>query len=212
MKLETYAVLDELGIPRAATVEIPADLNVPVELPFGFPVVVKILSAEILHKSDVGGVLININNESELHRAIQHVNEQVRLFAPAVTVNRIAIQPMYAGVGEVLIGYRRDPKVGPIIMVAAGGELAEIYRDRSLRIAPVNSATAQEMIDEVRSLSLLKGFRSRPSGDIAALLEAIVAFSQLAQRADVAEAEINPLLVRAQSEGVVAVDALAWIG
>ncbi len=93
-------------------------------------------------------------------------------------------------------------------MVAAGGVLTEIERDRSLRLAPVDLATAHEMIAEVRGLIALAGYRGRPEGDLDALAQAIVALSQLADDAAVAEAEINPLIVRPAGEGVVAVDAL----
>ena len=94
-------------------------------------------------------------------------------------------------------------------MLAAGGVLAEIYRDRTLRLAPVDLATAQEMIGEVRGLAALAGYRNRPAGDLDALARAIVALSQLAALQEpVAEAEINPLIVRPQGQGVIAVDAL----
>ena len=96
--------------------------------------------------------------------------------------------------------------VGPLVMVAAGGILTEIYRDRSLRLAPVDLATAKEMIDEVRGFAALKGFRGRPKGDLDALADAIVAMSRLSEKLAIVEAEINPLIVR--TDGVVAVDAL----
>ncbi len=110
----------------------------------------------------------------------------------------------------MLIGYRVDPDVGPLVMVAAGGVLAEIYRDRSLRLAPVDLATAHEMIGEVAALKALAGYRGKPPGDLDALANALVALSQLAvmDGPAVAEAEVNPLMVRAKGQGVVAVDAL----
>jgi hypothetical protein len=125
-------------------------------------------------------------------------------------MDRVLVQPMLTGLGEVLIGYRRDRDVGPIVMVAAGGILTEIYRDRSLRLAPVDLKTAHEMIGEVRGLAPLSGYRGRPAGDLAALAQAIVALSRLATLDGpvVLEAEVNPLLVRPAPLGVVAVDAL----
>ena len=89
---------------------------------------------------------------------------------------------MMPGLGEALVGYRVDRDVGPLVMVAAGGVLTEIYRDRSLRLAPVDLATAQEMIGEVRGLKALTGYRGKPAGDLDALAQAIVALSQLAAR------------------------------
>ena len=108
---------------------------------------------------------------------------------------------MISGLGEVLVGYRVDRDVGPLVMAAAGGVLAEIARDRSLRLAPVDLDTAREMIAEVRGLVPLAGYRGKPKGDLDALAQAIVALSQLAHDADVAEAEINPLIVRPAGHG-----------
>ena len=108
----------------------------------------------------------------------------------------------------MLVGYRVDRDVGPLIMVAAGGVLTEIERDRSLRLAPVDLAGAREMIAEVRGLVALAGYRGKPKGDLEALAQAIVALSRLADDASIAEAEINPLIVRQAGEGVIAVDAL----
>jgi len=108
----------------------------------------------------------------------------------------------------VLIGYRVDPDVGPLIMVAMGGVFTEIYRDRSLRLAPVDLAAAHEMITEVRGLTTLKGFRGKPKGDLDALAHAIVALSRLTEDPNVLDAEINPLIVCAAGDGVVTVDAV----
>jgi succinyl-CoA synthetase beta subunit len=117
---------------------------------------------------------------------------------------------MIYGLGEVLVGYRVDPDVGPLVMVAAGGIFTEIYRDRSLRLAPVDLATARGMIAELRGLAPLAGYRGKPKGDLDALARAITTLSQLAvaENPNVLEAEINPLIVRPAGQGVVAVDAL----
>jgi acyl-CoA synthetase (NDP forming) len=123
-------------------------------------------------------------------------------------LRRVLVQPMIAGIGEVLIGYRVDPDVGPLVLVAAGGIHTEIYRDRSLRLAPVDLEIACEMIAEVRALKLLAGYRGKSAGDIAALAQALAALSQLAAEPAVIEAEVNPLIVRQRGEGVVAVDAV----
>jgi acyl-CoA synthetase (NDP forming) len=161
------------------------------------------LSAAITHKSDVGGVALNIVHERRLLLAVKAIVQATR-------ANRLLVQPMVPGVGEVLIGYRHDADVGPMVMLAAGGTLAELHRDRSLRLAPVDLAEAKTMITEVASLKSLAGYRGRPAGDLDAVAAALVALSQLALRPGpkVAEAEINPLIVRKKGEGVVAVDAL----
>ena len=127
---------------------------------------------------------------------------------PGKVVTRVLVQPMVFGLGEVLLGYRVDRDAGPLVMLAAGGVLAEIARDRSLRLAPVDLAAAHEMIADVRAFVALSGYRGRRKGDLEALAQAIVALSRLADDAGVAEAEINPLIVCSAGEGVVAVDAL----
>jgi succinyl-CoA synthetase beta subunit len=125
-----------------------------------------------------------------------------------ITPDRVLVAPMAAGVGEALIGYRVDREAGPLTVLAAGGVHTEIYRDRSLRLAPVDLATAQKMIAEVKAFATLQGFRGKPAGDLDALAKAIMALSRLALQNDpaIAEAEVNPLIVR--QDGVVAVDAL----
>jgi acyl-CoA synthetase (NDP forming) len=117
---------------------------------------------------------------------------------------------MAKGLSEVLVGYRVDPQVGPIVMLASGGMLTEIDRDRSIRLAPVDLKTARAMIGEVKALRALAGYRGRESGDLDALADAVVKLSMLAAipAPAIFEAEINPLLVMKGGEGVVAVDAL----
>jgi acyl-CoA synthetase (NDP forming) len=205
-ELEAYALLDRLGVPRAPAIALPANVPPGTVLPFPYPVVVKALSSAIAHKSDVGGVMLNLRDHMELTLAVRDV-------AQATGVDRVLVQPMMKGLGEVLIGYRVDADVGPMVMLAAGGILAEIHRDRSLRLAPVDLLTAQEMIGEVKALQAFAGFRGRPAGDLDALALALVALSQLAvvDGPAVAEAEVNPLIVRPKGQGVVAVDALVQL-
>jgi acyl-CoA synthetase (NDP forming) len=207
-ELASGALLDRLGIARAPAVALDANVAQPPCLPFPYPVAVKILSAQITHKTDVGGVALGVADGAALLDEIQKMRARVLARMPAVRFDRVLVQPMISGMGEVLIGYRVDRDVGPLIMVAAGGVLAEIERDRSLRLAPVDLAGAREMIAQVRSLIPLSGYRGKPKGDVEALALAIVALSRLADDASIAEAEINPLMVRAAGEGVIAVDAL----
>ncbi len=197
-EIEAYALLDRIGVPRAPAVALGAAAAPGPGLPFAFPVAVKALSASLAHKSDVGGVALDIADEHTLRAAAARV-------ASAAGTDRVLVQPMVRGVGEVLIGYRVDRDAGPMIMLAAGGILAEIHRDRALRLA---RADAQEMIAEVRTMKAFQGYRGRPRGDLGGLADALVALSQLASDPAVAEAEINPLILRREGEGVVAVDAL----
>ena len=206
-ELEAYALLDRLGVPRAPAVALEITIGVAPVLRFGYPVVAKVLSADIPHKTDAGGVALGIRDGAALLAAIGAMRETVRQ-RTGITPQQVLVAPMIAGVGEALVGYRVDREVGPLIMLAAGGVHAEIYRDRSLRLAPVDLPTAHAMIAEVKAFATLQGFRGKPAGDIEALAKAVVALSRLALQNDpaIAEAEVNPLIVR--TDGVVAVDAL----
>jgi acetate---CoA ligase (ADP-forming) len=202
-ELEAYELLDRLGVPHAPSVAIDAAATTAPALPFAYPVAVKALSAQIAHKSDVGGVILNVADGAALLDAVRTIRQ-------ATKVDRVLVQPMTKGLGEVLIGYRVDPDVGPIVMLAAGGILAEIHRDRSLRLAPVDLSEAQAMIGEVATLKALAGYRGKPAGDLDAVAQSLVALSRLALHdgAAVAEAEVNPLIVMPKGQGAVAVDAL----
>jgi acyl-CoA synthetase (NDP forming) len=201
-ELDAYALLARLGVPHAPSLPLDVSVAQIPALPFGYPVALKVLSSEITHKSDVGGVTLGIADAPALLAAIAAMRARLP------QARRVLVQPMTGGIGEVLVGYRVDPDVGPLVMLAAGGIYTEIYRDRSLRLAPVDLDTAQEMIAEVRGLKALTGYRGKPEGDIAALAQAVSALSRLAADPAVVEAEINPLIVRPRGEGVVAVDAV----
>ncbi len=175
-----------------------------------FPVVAKILSPDILHKTDAGGVALNIRDAQQLAQAAENILSSVRAKHSAAHINGILVQRMEKGLAEVILGFRRDPQVGPVVVLGIGGVLAEIYKDFALRLAPTSIADAHAMIEEVRGLALIRGYRGLPKGDCAALAQAVVAMSQLAalEGRVVSEAEINPLIVKREGEGIVAVDGL----
>ncbi len=206
-ELEAYALLDRLGVPRSPAVALETTIAKAPALPFPYPVAVKVLSADIPHKTEAGGVALNVHNGEALLTAIKSMRETVKQ-RTGITPEHVLVAPMVSGIGEALVGYRVDREAGPLIMVAAGGVFTEIYRDRALRLAPVDLPAAHEMIAEVKAFATLTGFRGGPAGDLDALARAIVALSQLALQNDpaIAEAEVNPLIVR--TDGVVAVDAL----
>jgi acyl-CoA synthetase (NDP forming) len=200
-ELAAYELVRGIGIPTAPAAEwtgtMPAGITAPVA--------VKILSDAVAHKSDRGGVILNVPGPAAVAGSAAQI--RAAFDDPAA---RIMVQQMERGLGEALIGYRVDPVFGPIILLAAGGTATEVYQDRSVRMAPIDRNTADAMIDEVKGFALLRGFRGRPRGDLDALAEALVALSRLAMQPGVAECEINPLIVRRETEGVVAVDAVAW--
>lgn len=204
-----YGVLDRLGLAHAPGVTASLAGPVP-DLPFGFPVVVKVCSADIPHKTEVGGVMLNVRDEAGVEAALSTLRKNLATQAPGAACDQVLVQPMCQGLGEVLLGYRVDAEAGPIVMLAAGGIWAEVARDRSLRLAPVTLEAAREMIGEVRALKALTGLRGRPRGDLEALAVAIERLSRLGDGSHpgILEAEINPLLVLPEGHGVLAVDAL----
>lgn len=206
-----FGLLDELGIPRVPAVELDVPVRGPIELPFPYPVAVKILSDQVPHKTDVGGVVLDVRDADQLVAAAEQVVANVAAHRPEVGPSRVVVEPMTDGVAELLVGYRVDPGAGPVVLVAFGGELAEVVRDRSLRLAPVGPDEARAMVEELGASALLRGFRGRPVADVDAVADAIARFSLLAGRAEVLEAEMNPLVVGAAGSGVTAVDALVLV-
>ena len=207
-----YKLLQPLGIQNAPYQVIDVN-DVPEHLTVSFPVVVKVLHEQISHKTEVGGVILNVHNEAELKAAIAQIQQNVSQHCPDLTVEKVLVQSMVKGLGEVLVGFKRDKDIGPIVMLAAGGVLTELYQDSAMRLAPVTLESAYEMIAEVKGLKALDGFRGKPKGDLKAVAETVVAFSQLAVSQDyyIEEAEMNPLIVNVQGQGVTAVDALVHV-
>jgi acyl-CoA synthetase (NDP forming) len=204
---DAAAVFSALGIAAAPSQVLTAPdqgSSIP------YPVVAKVLSRDVLHKTDAGGVVLGIPDAARLKDAYGRILDNVRAKHPDARIDGVLVQKMERGLAEVILGYRHDPQVGPVVIVGAGGTLAEIYKDYAIRCAPVDLAEAHRMIGEVKALALVRGYRGLPPGDVDALAAAVVAFSTLAllPGTTVAEAEINPLLVKPAGAGVVAVDGL----
>lgn len=200
-----------LGMPMAKSLAIPdAKRVVAAVAEVGVPVVLKILSTDIAHKTEAGGVALGLMDGQSAAVAAREIERRVKAHSPHAKLDGFLIQKMERGLVEVILGFRRDPLVGPTVTVGLGGVLAEIYKDASTRLAPVDEAEARQMIGEVKGLATIRGYRNLPKGDVTVLARTIAAFSTLAHNAfaDVSEAEINPLLVKGDGEGVVAVDGL----
>jgi acyl-CoA synthetase (NDP forming) len=192
------AVFAALGVPDSA---MRIDPEAPPAL--AYPVALKAASAEIAHKTEAGAVALNVPDADALRATARAMRDRL-----GARISGFIAQPMANGVGEAILGYRRDPLVGPVIVLGAGGVLAEVYRDVVLRIAPVDEAEAMTMIDHVKGLAPARGYRGMTKGDLGALARAIVAVSRLAALPQVSEAEINPLIVLPEGQGVVMADAL----
>jgi acyl-CoA synthetase (NDP forming) len=196
-------LLGTLGIPLAAS-QVVANGSEAVGT--GFPVVAKILSADIPHKTEAGGVVLNIADAAQLKAEVDGMLARIRRERPQARLDGVLVQRMERGLAEVIVGFRRDRDAGPLVMVGVGGIFAELGGGHAVRLAPVSLETAHEMLGEVPAFAILRGYRNKPRGDLDALARAVQAMSLLACADAVQEAEINPLLVK--TDGVVAVDAL----
>ncbi len=192
------AVFAALGIAdRAVSVD-------PAAVPeLAYPVALKAVSAGIAHKTEAGAVALNVADADELRAACAAMTARL-----GDAISGFIAEPMVKGLAEAIVGYRNDALVGPVVALGVGGVLAEIYRDVVLRMAPVSVGEAMEMVDAVKGLAPVRGYRGLPKGDLDALAAAIVAVSRLAALPGVVEAEINPLIVLGEGRGVVMADAL----
>lgn len=208
-EFEALKVFDIMGIKTVRS-KIVSNILKSRELTvdFGFPLVMKILSSQIQHKTDTGGVELNITSEADLknrHKKLCKVFDKLEVENPD---REFLLQKMETGISEIILGYRVDELVGPIVVIGSGGVLSEIYDDKSVRIAPVDFKEAKKMINEVKSLVTITGYRGLPRADINILAKAIVDMSQLASIKDIKEAEINPVIIKEGKEGIIAVDGL----
>lgn len=203
---EAGELFSALGIRTASHVVLESGSE-PVDLPG--PFAMKLLSPDILHKTDAGMVRLNMTREA-LAAEVPCMLDEARARFPEARIEGVLVQQMESGLAEVIVGYRRDPEIGPVVLLGMGGTAAELRRSISIRVAPVTIECARGMMDDVRELELLRGFRNLPRGDCEAVAQAIRSMSLLAHldTRRVAEAEINPLIVKAEGRGAVAVDGL----
>ncbi len=174
----------------------------------GFPVVMKIISPDILHKSDIGGVRVGINDRQEAADAFELMMLRARRYAPEATIRGIFVQEMIRSGREVIIGSTRDPQFGPLVMFGLGGIYVEVLKDVSFRVAPFGEKHARRMIEEIRSTALLRGARGERPSDIEAIVECLLVVSQMVTDfPEIVEMDINPLKVGEPGAGAVAVDA-----
>ena len=174
----------------------------------GFPLAMKVLSSEIMHKTETGGVELNIKNLEEVKISFKKLSDVFQKLKINSSEKKFIIQKMEKGIAEIILGYRVDELVGPIVVIGSGGILSEIYNDKSIRMAPVDITEAKKMIKEVKSLVTITGYRGLPEVDINIIATAIVNISKFALVKEIKEAEINPVIVKKNNEGIIAVDGL----
>lgn len=208
---DARAYVAACGLPQAvARVARSADDAVREARLAGYPVVVKILSADIAHKTEAGGVALNLADDDAVREAYVQVTQAAARAQPDARIDGVIVQAMERGVAEIIVGATRDPVFGPVLTVGLGGVLTEIYQDTSHRLLPVDEDIALQMLRELKAFALLDGFRGRPRGDLAAACSSIVAVGNalLAAPAHVAQVEVNPLLIKEAGQGVAVLDAL----
>ncbi|MCX8025019.1 MAG: acetate--CoA ligase family protein, partial [Thermanaerothrix sp.] len=207
-EFETRPILEAYGIPL-----IPAELArspqeaVQIAERLGYPVVLKIVSPHILHKSDMGGIRLNLTNAADVHKAFSEMMAYIKARLPQADLVGTLVEPMAPRGYEVIIGMRRDPNFGPLVMFGLGGIYVELFRDVSFRIAPLTREDALQMINETHAGRLLAGFRGQPEADLDTLVDVLLRFSYLAVDFPAfQEAEINPLLVQPKGQGALVLD------
>jgi len=209
---DSLALLRAHDIPCApCRVARDADAAVDAAQALGYPVVLKVLSRDILHKSDIGGVTLGLADVQQVREACAQMQQNVARLAPQAAHEGFLVARMAARGGiECILGAHRDPVLGPVVMFGLGGVNVEVFKDVSFRLAPVDRAGAREMIDALRAAPLLHGHRGQPAADLDALADAIAALSQLAAAAgpSLGSIDINPLLVYPGGQGVLALDAV----
>jgi len=180
---------------------------------FGFPVVMKVASPDILHKSDVGGIKIGLQNEAEVDEAYKQIIWNSTKFIPDAVIWGVSVQEMIKDRREVIVGVNRDLQFGPMIMFGLGGIYVEILKDVSFRIAPLTNVDAYEMITEISSFPLLSGVRGQKRADIESITDILLKISNLVMDfPEINEMDINPLMVGSVGEGCIAVDARISLG
>jgi len=174
----------------------------------GYPVVMKIASPDVLHKSDMGGVRVKLETEAMVEEAFFEITTNIQHRQPQARILGVMVQEMVQQGKEVILGISRDMQFGPVIMFGLGGIYVEVLKDVAFRIAPLSVESADAMIREVRSFPLLRGVRGEAPADIEGIREALLRLSQMAlDFPEIIEADINPLLVGPEGRGAVAVDA-----
>lgn len=179
----------------------------------GYPVVLKVVSPDIIHKSDVGGVILNINSDDELRSACESIRNNIRERAPYARVTGFLIQKMIPEGLETIIGATRDPIFGHVIAFGLGGVMVEVLQDVSFRIVPITEEDARAMVREIKGYRLFNGYRNMPARDEEAIIYVITKFSELlSDNPNIVEADLNPVIVLERGKGAYAADARFIIG
>jgi len=213
-EMETRPILEAYGIPLVpGGFAEDAKNAVKIAKEIGFPVAMKIVSEDILHKSDAGGIRLDLKDESEIETAFNDMMGHIKNAQPNAKLDGVLVEKMVGKGQEVIIGMQRDKTFGPMIMFGMGGIYVELIKEISFCIAPMTKSDILNAINETYAGKLLKGFRGMPAGDIGAVVDVIRRIAQLAlDQPNLLEFEINPLVVYETGKGVVSLDSRAILG
>jgi len=206
-EVESKEMLGKAGVPVVAT-KLARDVKEAVALSneAGYPVVLKVMSADVVHKSDAGGVKLGLENAEQVEKAYAEMMASVKAAYPDAVIDGVSVQAMARKGVEVIIGMSKDPQFGPVLMFGLGGVLVELLKDVAFRIVPVAKIDANEMIREIKGFPMLQGFRGAEPADLEALEDLIVKVSDFVEaNPQVKELDLNPVF--AYGDGAVAVDA-----
>jgi acetate---CoA ligase (ADP-forming) subunit beta len=206
-EVQAKELLQAAGIPVVET-RLAGNKQAAVSLArkMGFPVVMKIVSPDIVHKSDVGGVKLGLANVSQLERAYREIMSSIREKAPSARISGVSIQKMARPGVELIIGMSKDPQFGPVLMFGLGGILVEVLKDVSFRLVPLTRRDAAEMVREIKGYALLNGYRGQEPVDIPSLEELLLKVSDFIEKNPrIKELDLNPLF--GYRDSILAVDA-----
>ena len=206
-EIEAKQILMQSGINCTDT-RLAATKEAAVELSeeFGYPVVLKVSSVDITHKSDAGGVKVNLKNKDEVENAFDEIIRSCKTAVPAAKIEGVSVQPMGKPGIEVIIGVIKDPSFGPTIMFGLGGVFVEVLKDVAFRIIPIEESDASDMINEIKGKKLLEGYRGQEPADVASLQQMLLKLSDFVNETpEVQEIDMNPVF--AYKDGAVVVDA-----
>jgi acetyl-CoA synthetase (ADP-forming) len=204
---EAKALCQEYGIP-VTKFKVATSVEEAVEFAegIGYPVVLKIVSPEVIHKFDIGGVILNLKNANEVKDAYEKIIKSVKKHKPNAKIVGILVQEMAPTSTEVIVGSTKDPQFGPALMFGLGGIFVEVLKDVTFRIAPITESDAREMITEVKAYPILKGYRGQPPADIDAIVNILLSTSKLVmEHPEIKELDLNPIMV--YEKGAKTVDA-----
>ncbi len=206
-EIESKQVLQEAGIPvAAARLARTAQEAVKIAEEIGFPIVVKIVSPDVSHKSDVGGVRVGLQSAAEVETAFREMADTVKQRQPEARIEGVAVQKMARPGIEVIAGMSKDPQFGPVLMFGLGGIFVEMLKDVAFRIVPLEARDARQMIREIKGFPVLEGVRGREPADLGALEALMLQLSQFVEaHPEIEELDLNPVFV--YKDGVLAVDA-----